>query len=182
MKNFILGIIFILIVFAVGAYVVGKFGLVDLRADQTPSNFEKKFAMGAMDASTERHAPETKNPIEPTEANLRDGMHVYMMRCAECHGDGKNPESAMGLAEYPPAPQFMKEPADMPENQNYYIIQHGVRWTAMPGWQKVLSDQDIWKVATFIGHMDKLPPAVQQDWSGSAAPAAAQPEKQEHHH
>ena len=182
MKNFILGIIFTLIVFAVGAYVTGKFGLVNLRADQTPSDFEKKFAMGAMDASTERHAPQMKNPIEPNEANLRDGMHVYMMRCAECHGDGKNPESPMGLGAYPPAPQFVKEPADMPEHENYYIIQHGVRWTAMPSWQKVLSDQDIWKVATFIGHMDKLPPALQQDWSGGAPPPAASEEKHEHHH
>ena len=33
MKNFILGIIFTLIVFAVGAYVTGRFGLINLRAD-----------------------------------------------------------------------------------------------------------------------------------------------------
>jgi hypothetical protein len=33
---------------------------------------------------------------------------------------------------YPPAPQFNTEMADMPENQNFYILEHGVRWTAMP--------------------------------------------------
>ena len=28
----------------------------------------------------------------------------------------------------------------MPENQNFYIIQHGIRWTGMPAWNKTLND------------------------------------------
>jgi len=192
MGKFFLGVIFTVVVLALGAFIVANFGLVDMRADQTPSKYEKRFAMGAMDASVDRHAPEAKNPIEPNEANLRDGMHIYMMNCAECHGDPKTPESPMGTMEYPPAPQFMTDAADMPENQNFFIIKHGVRWTAMPGWQKSLSEQDIWKVTTFLSHMEKLPPAVEADWKGT--PPAAEPgatetkpatkamEKTSHHH
>jgi len=52
--------------------------------------------------------------------------------------------------------------ADMPENQNFYILQHGIRWTAMPGWKNVLSDQQIWQLVTLLSHMRDLPPAAKQ--------------------
>ena len=105
------------------------------------------------------------------------------MNCAICHGDPTTPKSAVLL--YPPAPQFMEDAADMPENQNFYIIQHGVRLTGMPGWSKLMSEQDTWKVVAFLSHMDKLPPAIAADWNpkGTEQPKAEQKpaEKMEHH-
>jgi mono/diheme cytochrome c family protein len=50
--------------------------------------------------------------------------------------------------------------ADMPEHQNFYILQHGIRWTAMAGWKNVLSEQQIWQLVTFLSHMHDLPPAA----------------------
>jgi hypothetical protein len=34
----------------------------------------------------------------------------------------------------------------------------------MPSFGDSLSDQQIWTLAIFLKHMDKLPPAVQQAW------------------
>jgi hypothetical protein len=59
----------------------------------------------------------------------------------------------------------------MPENENYWIIRHGIKMTGMPAWDKVLSDTDIWKVITFLrkmGDLDKLPPAAQAEWKAGA--------------
>ena len=164
MGKFILGVIVTLVVLAACAYVFTQFGFMDARADQEPSAFEKKYAMHAMDASTDRHAPDVKNPVAPTEANLKEGITLYSMDCAECHGSPKTPESKRGKSFYPPAPQFLSDAADMPENQNFYIIKHGVRLTGMPAWGSELSDQDIWKIVTFLSHMEKLPPAVEEQW------------------
>ena len=52
---------------------------------------------------------------------------------------------------------------DMPENENFYIIKHGVRWTGMPSWNKKLSDAQIWQVVTLLSHLDKLPDSVNQE-------------------
>jgi hypothetical protein len=41
------------------------------------------------------------------------------------------------------------------------FLQHGIRWTAMPGWKNVLSEQQIWQLVTFLSHMHDLPPAAQ---------------------
>jgi hypothetical protein len=37
----------------------------------------------------------------------------------------------------------------------------------MPGWSKALSDQDIWKVTSFLSRIQKLPPGVQDYWKKS---------------
>lgn len=44
-------------------------------------------------------------------------------------------------------------------------MKHGIRLTGMPSFGDTLSDQEIWTLALFLGHMDKLPPAVQAAWA-----------------
>ena len=52
----------------------------------------------------------------------------------------------------------------MPENENYYIIQHGVRWTGMPAWKATLTDVQIWQLVTLLSHFDKLTPEIKQEF------------------
>jgi mono/diheme cytochrome c family protein len=63
----------------------------------------------------------------------------------------------------------MKDMADMPENQNFYILQHGIRWTAMPGWRNVLSEQQIWQLVTLLSHMHELPPTAKRVFTDDGA-------------
>lgn len=162
--RFILGIIVTIGVLLVIAIVVVDFGLMSFRADQTPSDFESKYAMKAVDSSTKRGAANLKNPIQPTDLNLLDGMRAYKTYCSSCHGDPAQPKSPLAESFYPPAPQFLSDMPDMPDNENFYIIKHGIRFTGMPSWEKLASDDQLWKVATFLSHMDKLPPTVDQEW------------------
>jgi hypothetical protein len=34
----------------------------------------------------------------------------------------------------------------------------------MPSWGSTLTDQQMWTLALFLKHIDKLPPAVEQEW------------------
>ena len=56
----------------------------------------------------------------------------------------------------------------MPENQNFYIIQHGIRLSGMPAWKQVLNEQQMWQVTVFLSHMDKLSPQVSAVWNTAA--------------
>lgn len=177
MKGFILGVLFtIIVIILVGIFVV-ETGRVDMRADNPPSGMERHLAGGAMDASVERNAPKVTNPLQPTNENLIGGATVYLSHCALCHGDPARPRSPLAESLNPPAPQFMTDAADMGDQDNYYITQHGVRWTGMPAWKNVLSDQDIWQVVTFIGRMNNLPLEVKAVFALQGAPAAAIPTK-----
>jgi mono/diheme cytochrome c family protein len=57
----------------------------------------------------------------------------------------------------------------MPEYQNFYIIQHGIRLSGMPAMSSSLKEDEMWQVTTFLSHMDKLPPQVAEQWKAFAA-------------
>ena len=163
MRGFFLGVIFTILAIVIGGYLIMKQGYVDFSADQRPTSTEMHFAMAAVDASTDRHASDQKNPLQPTDETLVAGAIPYRDHCAGCHGTPWNSDSQFGRSFNPPVPQFFKEGSDMADNQSFYIIQHGIRWTGMPSWKQTLSDTQTWQVVTFLSHMSKLPPAAQKE-------------------
>ena len=182
MRAFILGTTATLIVLFVAALIIAQFGLMPTNADAVPPAFETRIAMNALDASMERHAPRANNPVPATDENLIDGMKLYTMNCALCHGALDNKPSALSHSMYPPPPQLILEPLDDPEWHIYYAIRTGVRYGGMPAWSKAMSDQDIWKVTGFLSRLDKLPPAVQEYWKKAYGTAPESHEAGEHHH
>jgi mono/diheme cytochrome c family protein len=162
MRGFLFGIIFTLIVLVAGGWWCVKQGYIDFAADQKTSVLENKVAMEAVDASTDRRAGDAKNPLEATEANITAGAQLYLDHCAGCHGLPSNPDSQFARSFNPPVPEFFQDAPDMSDSQNFYIIQHGLRWTGMPAWGKTLSETQIWELATFLGNTEKLPPSAQK--------------------
>jgi mono/diheme cytochrome c family protein len=164
MRNFILGVIITLLVLALGGLAFALLGFMPTNADVTPPQMERRIATSAMDASMERHAPHVNNPLPPTDDNLIDGMKIYTMNCALCHGTLDNKPSPLENSFYPPVPQLILDPLDDPEWHIYYTARTGIRYTGMPSWSKALSEQDMWKVTAFLSRIEKLPPGVQDYW------------------
>jgi mono/diheme cytochrome c family protein len=178
--RFLLGgvvVVLILIVLGIGFALLG---FMPTNANSTPPQIERKIAMAALDASMERRAPRVNNPIPPTDENLIEGLKIYTMNCALCHGGLDRQPSALGKSFYPAAPSLILYPLDDPEWHVFYAVRTGVRYTGMPSWEKVLSEPDMWKVTAFLTRVEKLPPAVQEFWqkSGGVAPPT---EGHEHH-
>ena len=186
MGKFLLGVFVTLAVLVLVAFGVLMLGFFPTAANVEPSHFESRIAMGASDASMDRHAPRVSNPLMPTDQNLIDGMKLYTMNCALCHGGLDRKPSALGASFYPPPPNLVSDPPDDPEWHLFYTIRTGVRYTGMPAWDKTLSEQDMWKITMFLSHMDKLPPAVQDYWKanfgGAAAPTEKEDSKEKEHH
>jgi mono/diheme cytochrome c family protein len=169
--KFLAGFAVAIVVILMAAFGYLRFGLFDPRADIPVSSVEAGIAMPSLDASVGRRAPAIQNPIQPTEANLTAGFKIYQANCASCHGDIHRTHGALAEGLYPRAPQFLEDAPDMPENQNYYIVEHGIRLSGMPAWKQVLSEQEIWQVTTFLGRLDQLPPAVSDAWKAMASTA-----------
>jgi thiosulfate dehydrogenase len=174
MRNFILGVIFTLAVLILGGLSAALLGFIPTNANATPPKFESHLAMGAVDASTDKHAAHINSPVQPTAENLIDGMKIYTMNCAGCHGGLDRKPAVFGSSFYPPAPPLVTDPPDDPDWHTYYVIRNGIRYTGMAAWDKTLNDQDLWKVTLFLSHMEKLPAAAQEYWKnavGTAPPA-----------
>lgn len=182
MRNFIFGIVVTLLVLAIGGTGLALLGFIPTNANTTPPKVEKQIAMSALDASMERHAPRINNPVPPTDENLIDGIKIYTMNCASCHGGLDRKPVELGQALYPPAPNLILDPLDDPEWHVFYAIRTGVRYTGMAAWEKNLSATDIWKLTAFLTRVEKLPPAVQEFWKKSAGTNPPTESRGEHEH
>jgi mono/diheme cytochrome c family protein len=183
-KGIIIGIVLALLIALGVGYVLVRSGWIPANADATPGAMETWMAGTSLDATLERLAPKNQNPVALTDQNLSDGVDLFAQNCSVCHGSAKGDDAASPIAKglYQKPPQFATEGVeDDPEGFSYWKIKHGIRLTAMPSFSRTLSDQQIWTIALFLKHMDKLPPAVQskweqvQNWPMKTAPASNAP-------
>jgi mono/diheme cytochrome c family protein len=157
MRGFLLGVVVTLIVVFGGGYWYLVTGRFDSRAiPNRPSHFERRLAMQSMDEWVDAHASKQDNPFQPTMENIMDGSMIYDKNCAECHGSLKEPQAPMRNNFYPPVPQLMTRTPDDPDANLFYITKHGVKFSAMPGWDGLLSDDEIWKAVLFIKNSEKM--------------------------
>ena len=184
MGNFLRGVIFTLLVIVILVAGVVLLGLAPTQADVAPARWEFRIANTALDRAVEKNAPRVNNPVPPTDENLIEGMKIYVMSCAECHGGLDRKPAPLAHSFYPPAPSLVMHPLDDPEWHVFYVVRTGIRNTAMPAWSKTMSEQDMWKVTAFLTRLEKLPPAVQEYWQKSTgtAPPAESTEKHDHSH
>ena len=100
-------------------------------------------------------------------SSLSEGIHLYGQHCSLCHGTAAGDATASAVAKglYPAPPQLATEGVeDDPEGNSYWKIKHGVRLSGMPAWGGTLNDRQIWTIALFLKHMDKLPSGPQAEW------------------
>ncbi len=160
MRSFIIGIVFTLVLLCLGAFIFTSRGYMNTSANAQPGMLETYFASKALDAAIDRHALRSSNPVPETDANLSAGMIAYTMNCSGCHGTLDRKENKLGTAFYPPAPDLATDALDDPQWHTFYVIKNGIRYTGMPAWGKVLDDESIWKITSFLSRLDNLPPAV----------------------
>ena len=56
----------------------------------------------------------------------------------------------------------MSHTPDDPDGNLFYLTKYGIRMTAMPGWDGVLSDDEIWKTVLFIKNSSQMKDNAQQ--------------------
>ncbi len=166
-KGLVSGIVLTLVAAAVGGYFVLQAGIIPANADAKPGPIEIWAAKLSLDATMDRNAPKGPSPVAVTDANLIEGINLYAQHCAICHGTAEGEKSTSPLAKglNPSPPQLASEGVeDDSVGASFWKISHGIRWTGMPAWKESLTDAQIWKLATFLKHMDKLPAAPQEVW------------------
>jgi thiosulfate dehydrogenase len=167
LKGIVLGVALTIAVALAGGYLLVHSGLIPANADAKPGGLELWMAGTSLDATLDRYAPKQQNPVALTDQNLLEGVRLFAENCAVCHGSAKGATSPSPIAkgEYPRPPQLATDGVeDDPEGDSFWKIKHGIRLTGMPSFGYTLKDEQIWTLALFLKHMDKLPPPVQQAW------------------
>ena len=90
-------------------------------------------------------------PIPPSTASLARGAEVYKQQCATCHGDGGRGDGPAAHGLNPP-PANLSDPQVMGAKSRvdlYRQLLLGVAGTAMPSFERTLSEDDRWAVAAY---------------------------------
>jgi thiosulfate dehydrogenase len=159
-----------------GKFIAGVlFGIVALTATlvfwpwqvealSAPGGVELTLMRTMLNRAVAREAPHLSNPIPPAPENLLAGLKIYRDNCAGCHGDGAQPSPWGTTSFLPRAPQFRTEPPERPDWEIHWIVRNGIRNTAMGAWLHLLTEEQIWKVATFVSRVGSLPESVAAEW------------------
>ena len=161
-----------------GVYCYFATGRAPVGTSEPPMPFEKKLAHNALNARVAREMPKVV-PVQPDEANLAAGAHLYREHCAVCHGLPGQEETQIAKGMYPRPPKLMegKGVTDDEPGESYWKVANGIRLTGMPGFRTALSETQLWQVSVLVAVADKLPKSVHDTLSlplnaGESAKAA----------
>jgi len=102
-------------------------------------------------ADVPESAASVANPVEFTNESVVQGAQLFAKNCAVCHGEGGEGDGpgSVGL-DPPPANLRLEAIQANSDGTFYYIITHGVEGSAMPAWERTLSDEERWDLVNFI--------------------------------
>ncbi|WP_315897831.1 MULTISPECIES: cytochrome c [unclassified Sphingobium] len=116
-------------------------------------------------------AVRSRDIVVPTDLmdvkRLQSGAGLYTEMCSGCHlAPGlEKTEISQGL--YPQAPELFRMTGRSAKEQ-FWVIKHGVKLTAMPAWGKTHGDQLIWDMVAFVRQLPKMSAAQYQAAVASA--------------
>lgn len=103
--------------------------------------------------SIETHAEGTKVPPLGDPKMIETGAHHYAQLCSGCHLAPGMPDTEIRQGLYPRPPDLGKHKPLDPATA-FWIIKHGIKFTAMPGWGPTHDDTALWSIVAFV---EKLP-------------------------
>jgi mono/diheme cytochrome c family protein len=165
LKWFLLGAASLgIVAFAIG--VVFLLNAHGFSAAEQPSSIERWIALSARSAALPSDARARTNPLPNNPEVLAEARAHWADHCAGCHSNDGSGDALLGKRTYPPAPD-MRLPAtqQMTDGELFYIIQNGIRLTAMPAWGggSAHDEQDSWKLVHFIRHLPQLTAAEKKE-------------------
>jgi mono/diheme cytochrome c family protein len=153
----LLGVLFTLAIVAIGAALYAK--QTGFAARATPSRMEGVMASAARRFAIPSSERAMKNPVTPTPDSLADATAHYADHCAVCHAADGSGSTETGRGLYPPAPDMrMDATQQLSDGELFYIIEHGVRFTGMPGWSTGTEQgrDASWKLVSVIRHLPAM--------------------------
>ena len=100
-----------------------------------------------------------RNPLPLTQELLKEARAHFADHCANCHANNGSGQTALGKNVYPKAPDLrLRETQSMADGELFFIIQNGIRFTAMPAWGTgdPAKDSGSWQLVHFIRHLPTL--------------------------
>jgi thiosulfate dehydrogenase len=160
-KSWVGGFIGGLLVLPIFGFLYLRLGFAPVATSAPPLPLERYITQSALHARIEKELPK-QEPVAATESTFLMGAMTYRQQCAVCHGLPGQPKSEIAKGMFPSPPRLFEGHgvSDDPVGETYWKVKNGIRLTGMPGFEKSLSDEQIWQVSQLLAKSDKLPDSV----------------------
>jgi len=133
-------------------------GIYNIGADAPHSRFVFMILDQFRERAIAHHSRDIVVPADLESAKrIAAGAGLYGEMCTGCHLGPGVEKSEMSQGLYPPAPELARQ-SDRTAGQQFWIIKHGVKLSAMPAWGTTHNDQLIWDMVAFVRTLPKLSP------------------------
>jgi mono/diheme cytochrome c family protein len=198
-RAFVVLIVIAAVIGGVLAYSIVRRGL---SARGEPTRVEEWVARTMRSLATPSAVRSTRNPVEPSEAVLTEGLEHFADHCAMCHANNGSGDTEIGRGLYPRAPDMRAAATqELTDGELFSIIENGIRLTGMPAWGTGTPEGEraSWALVHFIrrlptltdeeiARMEALNPKTSEQWreeeearrflaGEDAKPTAATPHK-----
>jgi mono/diheme cytochrome c family protein len=111
----------------------------------------EEVTSSAVAADVPESAANVANPVEFTNESVVQGAQLFAKNCAVCHGEGGEGDGP-GSAGLDPPPANLRLEAIQANSDGtfFYVITNGIEGSAMPAWERTLSDEERWHLVNFI--------------------------------
>lgn len=148
---------------AAGAVLFAWSGLYSVAASEGHWFVIDRFLRFGMTNSVETHAPDVTPPKLDDADLVRLGAAHYYAGCAYCHGAPGTPITPVAQHMLPVPPDLTGHVALWTDQELFWLVKHGLKYTGMPGWPVQDRDDEVWAMVAFLRQMPGMDKETYRD-------------------
>jgi mono/diheme cytochrome c family protein len=152
-------LLLVVLLVGAGAGVVAYVAATGVSARDEPGAIETFLGRNLRMLAIGRRARHLSNPVERAPEIIAAGRAHFADHCAVCHANDGSGNTTYGRGMWPKPPDLRKEETQkLSDGEIFYIIEHGIRFSGMPGFGSGTSEgeKETWHLVHFVRHLPEI--------------------------
>lgn len=139
--------------------LVAASGVIPIRASSGHWAVTDWLLHFSMRRSVKTHSLGSEPPQALDRVLAIRGAGHYQAGCLACHGAPGIPRSEFTARMTPEPPELDGRIGEWDAGDLFYVVRHGVKYTAMPAWPAPQREDEVWALVSFMLRLPGLSPA-----------------------
>jgi cytochrome c553 len=141
---------------ALGGFLLAWSGIYNIAASRGHwAAVEWLLEFGMKNSVRRRAWTITPPPLDDPDLVTLGAAHFHRA-CAHCHGAPGMRGDLTAQRALPPPPDLRHVSREWTDNELFWIVKHGIKYTGMPAWVALERDDEIWPVVAFLKKLRDL--------------------------
>ena len=146
----------VLVAIGIGGFAFVSAGLMPIAASEGHWAVTRVFLHYVMRRSVATATIGLEAPPLDDPALVAKGAGHYATGCLPCHGAPGVPRSPVVERMLPVPPYLPDVTGELTAEETFWVIKHGLKYTAMPGWLAQARDDEVWAMVAFVRRLPRL--------------------------